>query len=389
MFNREELRELASHSSTRFPLTSFFWKVPPKTNRSPRDAALLVRDLLREARQKLEDGNHSREWARSLETDQQKILDYFNQAQDGRTADTALFSCSGDSYWRDIRLPRGLSRGLFVGETFYLQPLSVLLDQYPRYCTVLLDRAAARIFEIYMGELVERTTLLDEVPGKVKAATWTGGNERQIERHTEGKVHQHYKHVAELVLQLFQKLRFDWLILEGHADGLAAFENHLHSTLRARLIGRVAADMRAATPQEILAKSMEIVEARDGQEKQALVEDILNKANQGGLGVSGLPETLQALELGQVHTLVVDETLQVSAWLCHNCGALALAEAATCPQCQGLVERLEDAVERAVEDAIRDNSQIRFVKGNEKLRQAGGIAALLRFRAVKATGASS
>ena len=52
MFTREQLRELASYSSTRYPLTSFFWKVPPTTNRSPRDAAILVRDLLREADRK-------------------------------------------------------------------------------------------------------------------------------------------------------------------------------------------------------------------------------------------------------------------------------------------------------------------------------------------------
>lgn len=387
MFNREELRELGSYSSTRFPLTSFFWKVPPTTSRSPRDAAILVRDLLREAHLTLEDGNHSREWTRSLEADQQKILDHFKQG--GRAADAALFLCSGESYGRTLRLPRGLIRGLFVGENFYLQPLSILLDQYPRYCTVLLDRATARVFEIYMGEVVEHTALLDEIPGKVKAATWTGGNERQIERHTENKVHQHYKRVAEIVLQFFQKYHFDWLILAGHTDGLAAFENHLHGSLRGRLIGRFAADMRAATPQEFLTRSMEIVEARERQEKRALVEDILNQAKQAGLGVSGLPETLQALELRQVHTLVVDETLHVSAWRCRNCGALAPAAAASCPQCQGPVDRLEDVVERAVEDAIRDNSQIRFVKGNEQLRQAGGIGALLRFRALKTSALPS
>ena len=387
MFSREELRELAGCSSTRFPLTSFFWKAPPATNRSPRDAAILVRDLLREVRQKLGNGNHSREWTRSLEADQQKILDYFNQG--GGAADTALFSCSGESYWRALRLPRGLIRGVFVGESFYLQPLSILLDQYPRYCTVLLDRAAARVFEIYMAEVVEHTALLDEVPGRVKAATWTGGNERQIERRIENKVHQHYKRVTEVVLRFFQKYHFDWLILAGHADGLAAFENHLHGSLRGRLIGRFAADLRAATPQDILTRSMEIVEARECQEKRTLVEDILNQAKQGGPGVSGLAETWQALELGQVHTLIVDETLQVSAWLCRNCGALPPAEAASCPQCQGPIERLEDVVERAVEDAIRDNSQIRFVKGNEQLRQAGGIAALLRFRAAKSSTLSS
>ena len=381
MFTVEELRQLSSFSSDRYPLSTFYWKAPAATKPTHPEETILIRNLLREGRQKLETSEHSREWLRSLDADQQKIADYFNHGQNGRTTNVALFSCSGESKWQVVTMPRGLHSGLFIGEAFYVQPLSVLLDQYPRCCAVIADRASARIFEIYMDAIEEHTAVVDDVPGKVKAATWTGGNERQIERRTENKAQQHYKRVAEQVLEFFKKYRFDWLILLGHADGMTAFENHLHSYLKARLVGRGTADVKSATLPEILSQSLKIVKARECQEKQALVEEILNKANHNKLGVIGLADTLRALELGEVHTLVVDDSLRVSAWRCRQCGSLRSAEAAACSECGGLLDRWEDVAEQAVELAIQDNSQIRFIGGCEGLQQAGGMGALLRFRA--------
>src|SRR3989338_7205119 len=231
MFTAEQLRQVAGFRSDRFPLSSFYWKAPIAANRSHHDEQILINNLLREGRRQVEGENHSREALRSLEADQQKILEYFNTPE-YRWTNAALFACSGESFWMPVRLPRGLRSGFLAGDRFFLQPLILLLDQYHSYCTVLMDRQSARIFEIYLGEIEEHASLLDEVPGRIKAATWTGGNERQIARRTENKAHQHYRLAAEAVLQFFRKYQFDWLILGGHPDGLAVFQNHLHSYLR-------------------------------------------------------------------------------------------------------------------------------------------------------------
>ena len=385
MFSVEELRQLASFSSDRYPLATFYWKAPATSTSTHREEPILIRDLLREGRQTLDASKHNREWLRSLDTDEQKIAEYFQHVPNGGTSNVAIFSCSGESRWQVVRLPRGFQSRFFIGNSFYVQPLSVLLDQFPRYCAVIVDRTSARIFEIFMGEIEEHTAVFDDVPGKVKAATWTGGNERQIERRTENKAHQHYKRVAGQVLDFFKKYRFDWLILLGHADGLPAFENHLHSYLKERLVGRGVADVKSATLAEILNQSVEIVNTRECQEKQALVEKIVNQANHNQFGVIGLADTLRALESGSVHTLVVDDNLRVSAWSCRECGSLSPAETPACPQCGGALDRLEDVAEQAVQLAIQDNSQVRFIGGCEGLRQAGGMGALLRFRAGKPT----
>ncbi|MBI3894804.1 MAG: hypothetical protein HY313_02620 [Acidobacteria bacterium] len=380
MFTVEQLRQLANFHSNRYSLATFYWKAPPAANRSHRGEETLVQDLFREVRQKLESENHGREWWNSFEADQERILQYLRGAKEGTAANVAVFSCAGESFCQILQLPRGLHSGFVIGENFYLQPLSILLDQYHRSCTVLVDRASARIFEIYMGEIEEHTAVLDEVPGKVKAATWRGGNERQIERRVENKAHQHYKRVAEVVLGFFKKYHFDWLILGGHGDGLKEVESYLHSYLRSRLIGTFAADVKVASLPEIMNKSTELIEKHDGQEKRALVQDVLNKASRNGMAVVGLADTLRVLSSGQVHTLVLEEDLRVSAARCRNCGAVTATGAGRCPECNGSLEQIEDVVEQAVQAAIQDNSQIRFVSGSDELRQAGGIGALLRFR---------
>ncbi|MBI4463928.1 MAG: hypothetical protein HY647_04415 [Acidobacteria bacterium] len=381
MFTSEQLLQLANFHSERFPLSTFYWETPKAANRSHHNDSIEIQNLLREARRQFGEVSHGREWLHSAEADQNKILHYFTANPETLHAHTAIFCCSGESFWQPLHLPRGLRSGFFVGETFYLQPLTVLLDQYHRYCAIVVDRQSARIFEIYMGEIEEHTSFLDEVPGRIKAATWTGGNERQIERRIENKAHQHYKRTVEVALEFFRKYHFDWLILGGHSEGISSLENHLHSDLGSRLIGRFPADVKTVTTQEILAKSTEIAEAQDRREKAGLVEEIANRASQGGLGVIGLSETLRALALGEVHTLVVEENLEVSASICSNCGWVAAEKATVCALCKGALQNLENAAERAVELAIQDSSQIRFVTGNDPLRQAGGMAALLRFRA--------
>ena len=387
MFRPEQLRQLADFHSDDFPLTTFYWKALPAANRVHHEDLTLAHNLLREGCQRIRWEDYSREQRRSAEADQARILDFLRNAPEGTWGSLALFACSGESFWQAIRLPRGVRSGLFMGSHFYVQPLSVLLDQYHRYCTVLVDRHQARLFEVYMEEIEEHAAFLDDVPGRIKAATWTGGNERQIERRGENKAQQHYKRTAAMVLRLFKKYSFDWLILGGHREGLAAFENHLHSYLRPRLIGAFSADVNTAALPEILAKSMRVAEARDRQEKGSLVEEVVNKAHHGGLGVLGLADTLRALQWGGVHTLVVDNGLDVSAGFCRQCGSVPSAEARLCPHCQAPVERLQDAVEEAVERAIQDNSQICFVNGNHPLREAGSIGALLRFRPREAAAA--
>jgi peptide subunit release factor 1 (eRF1) len=50
-----------------------------------------------------------------------------------------------------------------------------------------------------------------------------------------------------------------------------------------------------------------------------------------------------------------------------------------CPFCGGQFEEINAAVEMAVQEALRKNADVKVIEGNDKLNEAGNIAAILRY----------
>lgn len=380
MFTVEQLRRLSEFRSSQHLLTSIYFRPPKPASRAHHEEAIAVKDLFQEARRQWELQKLEAAQADSLERDFRRALEYLATPEPGGRRPVALFSCAGEKFWEAVSLPRGIPSAVFLGETFYLQPLAALLDQYPRYCVVLLERDKARLFEIYMDQIEDRSQILDPVPPRMRGAGWGGFQERRIERHMEHAVQRHYQRVADQVRDLLKKYRFDALLLGGHREAFSDFENHLPAHLLQRLVGRFVLDPGTATPDEIRARALELIRERDHRQKQDLVRRVLDGAAERGLGVTGLEATLAALLRGQVRTLVVGEGLAVGGKRCQDCGALAVASDASCPQCRAPLRPVQDIVEHAVQFAIQEASQVRFINDHEEFRRAGNIGALLRFR---------
>ncbi len=380
MLTPEQLRQLTEFSSSRYLLSTFYYRAPKSASRAHHEEAIAVKDLFQEARRDWETRKLKPGQAASLEKDLEKALAYLRPGKTGGIRPVALFSCAGENFWEAVPLPHGIPSAAFVGETFSVQPLAALLEQYARYCLVLVDREKARLFEVHGEEMEERPQILDEVPPRVRAAGYHGYDERHIERHIEDHVHQHYKRVAGRVGDLFQRYGFHALVLGGHRDNLPEFEKHLAENVRQRVTGRFFLDVAAASLEEIRGRVLELIREHERREKESLLRRILDNAGPKGLAVTGLEATLEALHRGEVRALVVGEGLAVAGKQCRECGALALPSDECCRQCQGLLRLVDDIVEHAVQYAIRRNSQVRFVNSHEEFRRAGNIAALLRFR---------
>lgn len=58
-------------------------------------------------------------------------------------------------FFQEYRLPVALPSRLYVDPDPYIRPLTVLLDEFNRYCVVLVDRKRARAFDMYLGEMEE------------------------------------------------------------------------------------------------------------------------------------------------------------------------------------------------------------------------------------------
>jgi len=165
----------------------------------------------------------------------------------------------------------------------------------------------------------------------------------------------------------------------GSNEVLGVAQDLLPDPLRRKVIATFIADMEA-TPKSLLSMSLDVAAQVDWEEEQRLVDQAITQAAKGGAGTIGLADTLYQLFQGRVHQLLVAEDLQAEGYVCARCGYVAAVRSTPCPLC-GYDEMVKtsDAVNLAIAKAIETGASVNVVRANDKLMQAGGIAALLRY----------
>lgn len=306
-----------------------------------------------------------------------------------RTRLLAIFA-SADGFWQEYRLPVALPSQLVIDFDPYIRPLTVLLDEFDRYCVVVTDARKARIFSLYLGEFEEhRGVFDDDVPSKVSVGrgvrlggpgVWGGTGELRIQRHIEDHIHRHLKHVAERTFDFFTQKQCDLLIIAGPEDKtLPYLKEHLHSYLRERLAGEFHArpDVPIAQLKE---RALAVAHAWERRHEEQLIARLLEAAHRpNGLGALGIEPTLEALMLGQVHTLVLQHDARFTGTVCPNDHFLSLY-LERCPSCQGPMHHTEDLADEMIEEAIHQNAEIEHIFTNHEGFTSYGVGAILRFR---------
>lgn len=301
----------------------------------------------------------------------------------------AIFA-SADGFWQEYRLPVALPSQLVIEFDPYIRPLTVLLDEFDRYCVVVTDARKARIFSLYLGEFEEYGGVFnDDVPSKISVGrggrlggpgVWGGTGELRIQRHIEDHVHRHLKRVAERTFDFFTQKQSDLLIIAGPEDKtLPYLTNHLHSYLRERLAGEFHArpDMPLA---ELKERALAVARAWERRYEEQLIARLLETAHQPkGLAVLGVEPTLEALMLGQVHTLVLHNNARLKGTVCPTDHFLS-SYLERCPICQGTMHHTEDLADEMVEEAIHQNAEIEHIFTNHDGFTPHAVGALLRFR---------
>src|SRR5207253_8580722 len=127
---------------------------------------------------------------------------------------------------------------------------------------------------------------------------------------------------------------------------------------------------------------------REREREAGLVRQLYDLSRSGGAGVVGVPETLRALYLDEVQTLLVDADLQLAGTRCANCGALS-AGRKRCPICRrGNLRACPDLGDEAIGDALARGGQVELLAAPGELCAVGGMGAVLRFKPLQPPAAS-
>ncbi|MGC1450032.1 MAG: host attachment protein [Candidatus Sulfotelmatobacter sp.] len=374
---REQIRELAEFQDEKSCALTFYFQPSAPRNKAHKEDTILVKDLAREALRGL-DHKGRKDYARG---DIERIVRLSGELRSNGTHGKAVFACAAQNIWREYDLPASLpGTQLFVDRHFHLKPIAYLLGAFPLLGVVLVDRHRARIFDLRLGELTEREDLFHPVPRRGRSDGFAGYDGGHAQRRVEDETRQHFKNVAEALKVLLDKGVFEKWILACQDTHLSLLEPQLHSYARQALIGRFHADVAHTTRAEIRSHAQQIVEQWQSDRRRDLVGQVLGQARSNGRGVTGLRRVLRSLELGEVQTLLLGETLQAHAVECSGCGHIDAHLVGSCPVCGRATQEIVDVGEAILPWVIRRNIETFYVKDDPEFDKVGNIAALLRFR---------
>jgi len=134
----------------------------------------------------------------------------------------------------------------------------------------------------------------------------------------------------------------------------------------------------------ILDATLEVERRVERQDEDALVTELLEAVGARGQGSCGVAETLQALLLGAVHTLVLSDGLRVSGSECPNCGWMQEGRTDACPICGTRMRTDVDIADIAARRTLETAGGVEVVHEDAARRlteRCGGMGAVLRFRA--------
>lgn len=387
MITAQDIERLRTWCAHKHPLVSLYLNVTPPHP--------FVRELNSLIHSQKEHWNKKNTFNKTQLRALEKVLAHIEhhvrslERQLERTRLLAIFA-SADGFWQEYRLPVALPSQLVIDFDPYIRPLTVLLDEFDRYCVLVTDARKARIFSLYLGEFEEDKNVFNgDVPSKVSVGrgvrvggpgVWGGTGELRIQRHIEDHVHRHLKRVAEQTFDFFMQKKCDLLIIAGPEDKTIPYlKDHLHSYVRERLAGEFHArpDMPLVQLKE---RALRIARAWERRYEEQLIARLLETAHRpNGLAVLGIEPTLEALMLGQVHTFVLHNTARIKGTVCPNDHFLS-AYLERCPICQGAMYHTEDLADEMVEEAIHQNAEIEHVFTDHDGFTPHAVGAFLRFR---------
>ena len=368
--NEEAIRSLAGYSPGDRSVVTLYLDVDGKRWPKYQDCEARAERLVRDAIERAGDNGHG-----SAADDLRRVEAFVRGGVDrSETRGVAVFS-SGDEFFKVFELPVPVRDQIVVNKTPHVHQLEAVLATHQRFAVLLTDRQRTRMFVFEMGRLLDRSERFDALPRHDDDA---GQKDRRHDRHKlETAAHQHLKNAAAVAFDVFQTQPFEHLVISAADDIARELEADLHPYLRDRIAARIHCPINASDA-DIKAALADVEADVERRRENELVDRLRDGAGAGNGAVVGLPDVLAALSDKRVDTLVVSHGFEAAGFFCSACHRLA-ARGPACPSCGAAMEREDDIVERAIEDAMLQSATVKVCLSNADLDVLGRIGALLRF----------
>ncbi len=280
-------------------------------------------------------------------------------------------------------------------QVFVLDPLKEMVSEKEVYGLIVLDSQDADIGLLYGKKIIPLKHIDSLVAGK---AIKGGMSQRRYDRIREEAINEYFKKVAEIASDLFMKQKdLKGVVVGGPGPIKDQFvkEEHLNYQIRDKVIGVKDIGYTGEHGfEELVHRSEDLLKEASVMKERQLIEKFLTELQKSGNVVYGYTQTIEALNLGAVETLLVSEELD---WVRTKLKCDSSHEAErdlpksemqnqTCDICGQPMKVIDkdDIGELLSEKAANFGTKVEIIstETNEgmQFKKLGGVGAFLRYR---------
>ena len=279
-------------------------------------------------------------------------------------ARTLVFFAAEDGLFERYELQVDLPETFGYGEP-NLAPLVLALDEHEPYGVALLDAEEFRFFvsapmeEPAAGSKGASSGFFREVDLNPSQPYPRGGGSRDVSdpagRKHQANIHRFYNELGDLTRRLVFQDNVRHLILAGPKERTSEFRETLPQEIQERVVAEENVSARA--PENEVIEAFESVMERTENERKAGLVDQARES-----GVHGVKDTIEALQEGRVHHLVVLWGLEGEIrWCDHDEVAVPDVAREECPFC-GRKTRVRPLTDVIVDLAAARSARLEFVR---------------------------
>jgi peptide chain release factor subunit 1 len=366
MLSENDLRELLDFNASE-PVLSVYLNTDPSEGNADTHK-LRLRSMIKEI---------------NLTNDVAEIERFFDNEYNWSGRGVAVFSCNPKNYFRAYPLAVPVRNLVHISDRPSVKPLATLMDNYGGYGVVLVDKQGARLFHFHMGELREQEGVLGET---VKRTKHGGGSsavpgrrgETSANRSVDEVVDRNMKETVDFAVHFFETKHVRRILVGGTDENAKSFCNLLPKSWHSLVMGTFPMSMTASL-NEVRNRALELGMQAEAEREKRMVERLITQAAKGSLAVTGLEETLTALNEGRVQTLMVSEGYRKNAFRCKSTGWLTTKPEEMCSEGEEDIEKVYDVVDTAINQVMRGGGDVEMVMTSPELEKAGSIGAFLRY----------
>ncbi len=302
----ELLRRLAEFEPSDMPVLSIYLDLRPHaTGNNPgvRSGEVVLRDRMNEIEKTFGPRGEPLD---SFLSDRKKIDSFIEEGLSVEAQGLIIFASSVAGLWETAEVGIELENEVLVGDRPSLFQFVKMLDEHDTTVVAVIDSNTARFFVTRSGTLQEYSGPNDDNNKWYSQSSIGGWKQMKYQRNVDNNKEDFSKVIAEQLEMLVRKVDARAVIAAGDVASTTLLTDNVSPQIKELLHEDVLRIDIKATRNEIKAEIAEMLDQIEENIGQSAADQLVNAVRGNGLGVAGVGATRQALENGQVETLLLD-----------------------------------------------------------------------------------